>query len=81
MSVEKLKKLADHLFVLDSGSGDARLLFWAVDEIKALRAQIGHELMLALNAPASGPGCICPPGANKDCWSVICPRKTLESIT
>ena len=25
-------------------------------------------------------GCICPPGANKDCESLACPRKDLTGI-
>ena len=26
-------------------------------------------------------GCICPPGANKECENQYCPRKALPSIT
>lgn len=26
-------------------------------------------------------GCICPPGANKDCENQCCPRKPLPSVT
>lgn len=34
-----------------------------------------------MRVQSGGRGCICPPGANKDCENQYCPRKPLPSVT
>jgi hypothetical protein len=55
--IEALRKLANHIYSLDSGSLDAKLLFGAADEIERLHAEAeeARRLSLELYAATTGP--------------------------